>query len=273
MDYNMIDSLKNVLPILGELIQDDVSTCITDREKCIAVFINSKVPVAFNEGDKVPTDNPLFIAMEKNRVFSAVVPKEAFGVDFKAIAYPIRDSNGKVIGAVGVAKSLDKQANIENSAENLFTSLGQTNKAIEEIAGGSQKLSNVINGILSAANDTNEKINETDSIITSIQSIASQSNLLALNAAIEAARAGDSGKGFSVVAQEMRKLSQNSSESSKKVMAALVEMKKSIDAIMTQVNEANAVAENHSAATEEMNATIDEIITISKTLVDESKIL
>jgi ABC-type transporter Mla subunit MlaD len=271
MENSMIDSLKSVLPILGELIQEDVSTCITDREKCIAVFINSKVPVAFKEGDKVPTDNPLFIAMEKNRVFSAVVHKEAFGIDFRAIAYPIRDSNGKVIGAVGLAKSLDKQANIENLAKNLFTSLGQTNGAIEEIAGGSQKLSNVINGILSAANDTNGKINETDSIITSIQSIASQSNLLALNAAIEASRAGDAGKGFSVVSQEMRKLSQNSSESSKKVMAVLVEMKKSIDAIVSQVNEANTVAGNHAAVTEKINATIDEITTTSKNLVDETK--
>lgn len=271
MDNSIINSFENVLKILPDLIQEDVSTCITDREKCITSFINDKVPINFRPGDMIPKDNPLNIAMEKNRVLSDIVPKAAYGIEFKAIAYPITDSNGKVVGCIGVAKSLDKHSNIETTAEGLFSSLDQASGAISEIAGNSQKLYNVINSILSAADDTNKKIQETDSVINSIQGIASQSNLLALNASIEAARAGEAGKGFSVVAQEMRKLSQNSGESSKKVLQSLIEMKKSIDAILVQVNEANMIAENHAASTEEVNATIDEITKMSKALITEAK--
>lgn len=271
MESNIITSLKTVLPILCELIQEDVSTAITDREKCLVSFINDKVPVPFNKGDIIPKDNPLLHAMELNKTFSAVVPKEVYGIAFLAIAYPINDENGNVIGAVGVAKSLDKQSHSLDVAEGLFSSLDQTSNAITEITMGSQKLSDIIGNVLSAATDTSKNLSETDSIISSIQNIASQSNLLALNAAIEAARAGESGKGFSVVAQEMRKLSQLSSESSKKVLDSLTAMKRSIETIMKQVNEASTVAESHAAATQEINATLDEITTNSKLLVDSSK--
>lgn len=270
MDNFIIEAFKHVLPLFSDLLQEDISTAITDRERCLVSFINPKVPVAFKAGDIIPHDNPLYLAMEKKMIFSAVVPKEAFGIDFLAIAYPIKDENGHVIGAIGVGKSLEKQSAIESTAKGLFSSLDQTGEAVADITTGSQRLSTIINNIMSAATDTSSKINETDSIIASIQSIASQSNLLALNAAIEAARAGESGKGFSVVAQEMKKLSQNSSESSKRVLESLTAMKKSIETIIRQINEANEVAEGHAAATEEMNATLDEITSMSRSLVNQS---
>lgn len=272
MENNIINSLKDVLPILGDLIREDISTCITDREKCIISFINNNVPVNFKEGDIIPKDNPLFVAMETNKILSAVVPKAAYGIEFMATAYPLTNFKGEVIGAIGLAKSLEKNFKIEEMAKDLFSSLNQTSSAVDEIAKDSQNLSSVINDIKLSANNTKNKINETDTIIGSIQNVASQSNLLALNAAIESARAGEAGKGFSVVSQEMRKLSQNSSESSKQVLKALTEMKKSIDDIMTHINKANLVAENHAAATEEINATIDEITIVSKNLIDLTKI-
>lgn len=271
MENDVFDAFKKVLPILSDLIQEEITSCITDRNKCLAVFRSASLPISFEEGDPIPKDNPLFIAMQNDRISSAVIPAEAYGIAFRAIAYPIKNSSGQVVGAVGIAKSLEKSSKIETIAQNLFSSLNQTSGAIEEIAQGSQKLSSVITNIVASANDTNIKINETGSILSSIQNIASQSNLLALNAAIEAARAGEAGKGFSVVAQEMRKLSQNSSDSAKKVSQTLIEIRDSINSIINQIGEANIVAENHAAATEEINATVDEITSSSKTLVNESK--
>lgn len=72
-------------------------------------------------------------------------------------------------------------------------------------------------------------------LLDGIESIANKTNLLALNANIEAARAGDAGKGFSIVAQEVRGLSQSSASLSERIKAEIVGAKASIDNLQTLV--------------------------------------
>jgi hypothetical protein len=272
MEERMVESILEVAPILRDMLQEDMVVAVADTAKFLYYCPGDTIDLKIRVGQQLKIEEPLYRTIKDGKIYSEIVSREVFGVPFKSISYPIKNSMGKVIGGVGLAKSLSRQVKVEEATENIFSSLQQTNASIEEIAAGSEKLSSTMNNIVKSVKSTEQKIKETDSILNLIKDISSQSNLLALNAAIEAARAGDAGRGFTIVAQEMRKLAQTSNESAKQISQTLLEMKNSIAQIVNEINSTSLIAESQAAATEEITATLEEITASSEVLVEIAKI-
>ena len=125
--------------------------------------------------------------------------------------------------------------------------------------------------ILKNVEKTNEQAKNTDEKIRFVKNVASQANLLGLNASIEAARAGEAGRGFNVVANEIRKLSASSTESIKKVEEILKNIQTSISSIADNINGVNDTFHEQAAEFQQINALIEELSSDAHLLEDIAK--
>jgi methyl-accepting chemotaxis protein len=98
--------------------------------------------------------------------------------------------------------------------------------------------------------DTHESARRIEEISHMIGGIAKQTNLLALNAAIEAARAGDSGKGFSVVAEEVRILAEDADRLSKEIATVINDLREKAAGSVEKMDEVSAIVSQQSGSVE-----------------------
>jgi len=136
------------------------------------------------------------------------------------------NEEGEVIGAAVASESVDLQENIREMANILNSSLALMSSTSEQLSAQSQEIAGVSRELLKTYQSSTVKFKDTDQMLTIIKSVADQTNLLGLNAAIEAARVGELGRGFSVVAAEIRKLSDSTSESIKQAARVITTIQK-----------------------------------------------
>lgn len=268
----IFESLIDVASIIKELFQDDIAVVIENNEEILFILEGEKMKPPSKIGDKVEGNIVRDKVKKDKKTVHTLLTKEEHGVDVKLISVPIKDINNNVKGILCLTRNTEKESYVRNISKELMTSLVETNNSINEIEDSAGKLSINVNEIIDKVEKTEININESSRVLDLIKNISKQTNMLGLNASIEAARAGGNGKGFSVVATEMRKLSQLSGEASKEISSYLEEMKNSIIGIRKSMGILGEVAINQSSNIEEVSKAIQEITLNSKRLVEGVKI-
>lgn len=261
---NTIEALSYSLPYIHMALKGEAIAAVVDKETetVVKYLAGKRVDSGYKDGQRVNrNDENVYIAFG-GRNADVIIPKDVYGVPINAFSFPIRE-NGNVVGALAFGLPIDNEVELEQYMEKMEHIIANLQDNVHTLASHSEQLaatSEEIDKQAQIALTDAEKSNEVTGLI---KGISRQTNLLGLNASIEAARAGQHGAGFNIVAQEVRKLSSETSTATENIERSLANINANLMNLKTNMGQINSATNEQAQLIQDFSEVIEELSELS----------
>lgn len=263
---SLLDCFSRVAKYIPQLVSGKIGMVVSDREKWLVSYSIPELDGHVIAGEPLKPGSAAYKAIQQKKRVITEVSSDVYGIPYIAISLPVMNEQGEVIGAVAIHESLERQDMLTTAARQLSSSATQMSSSIQSILAQAEELAASGRYLKELSVAANKEVADTDSVVGFIKNVASQTNLLGLNAAIEAARVGEMGRGFGVVAEEVRKLAANSAGSAAQITTILNNIKKSIEKISIEITQMDTVTEHQANTIQDLTGHSQMLMAMSEQL-------